>query len=590
MVSRKLVFSWIFLLLIFLLFVCVPSCEKKQTSLDDQLPIEILNKYPAAVIKWARIFSPSVLTIEDRLDELNWFYETCQQFHGDSVYSVGEEIETSFWESQVLTRAFNEITGIKVKHDVINESELISRLMKQLEGDTSYYELFVTDADLIGTHLRMQKVVVLSDYWSTDGKFYTNPYLDLDDFLNLEFGQDYDGNQLQLPDYQFSLVYWFRHDWFSDPEVKRSFKKEYGYELGVPLNWAAYEDIARFFTGRSMKNPNDSEVIAYGHADYGLTGPSLGWRFSDAFLSIAGMGDKGLPNGLPVDEWGIRVENKIPLGASVERGGAINSPAAVYALETWMSFLRTYAPSGCRQADWLGLGPIPAKGNIAQTWYWTSIYAALNSDYNKVGSPVCNRMGKPVWRIAPVPRGRYWQDGMKIGYQDAGSWTIPKSTIGSKRHMSWIWAQFCLSKTVALKKFMTAATPVRKSTLYSECVTESMDDYGGLIEFLRSPMIKYFTDSGPNVPHYTKMSALWWKNISRAIDGINTPQEAMDNLAEEMDSLMMSLDLEVYSPELSEKRQKSYWINQPGSPKPEINERENPETISYEELLKQWRK
>ncbi len=41
--------------------------------------------------------------------------------------------------------------------------------------------------------------------------------------------------------------------------------------------------------------------------DYGKKDPSLGWRFTDAWLSMAGNGDKGLPNGLPVDEWGIRM-------------------------------------------------------------------------------------------------------------------------------------------------------------------------------------------------------------------------------------------------------------------------------------------
>jgi glycerol transport system substrate-binding protein len=41
--------------------------------------------------------------------------------------------------------------------------------------------------------------------------------------------------------------------------------------------------------------------------DYGKKDPSLGWRFTDAWLSMAGTADIGIPNGLPVDEWGIRV-------------------------------------------------------------------------------------------------------------------------------------------------------------------------------------------------------------------------------------------------------------------------------------------
>ena len=60
----------------------------------------------------------------------------------------------------------------------------------------------------------------------------------------------------------------------------------------------------------------------YGHMDYGKKDPSLGWRFTDAWLSMAGTADKGIPNGMPVDEWGIRVPRTArPVGASVSRGG-----------------------------------------------------------------------------------------------------------------------------------------------------------------------------------------------------------------------------------------------------------------------------
>ena len=38
------------------------------------------------------------------------------------------------------------------------------------------------------------------------------------------------------------------------------------------------------------------------------TGSDLGWRMTDAWLSMAGAGSVGKPNGVPVDEWGIRME------------------------------------------------------------------------------------------------------------------------------------------------------------------------------------------------------------------------------------------------------------------------------------------
>ncbi len=540
--------------------------------------------------KWAAVFDPSVLPADERRAELAWFRNAAEPLQGMTIRSIGEDIETVFWEQQVLARAFEELTGIRVQHDVVGEGEVVDRLIEQLEGGTNRYDIFVTDADLIGLHLRMGWLLPLDAYMTDEGARFTNPRLDLADFLNPEFGRDYDGRQLQIPDYQFALVYWFRHDWFSDPATQAAFRERFGYELGVPLNWSAYEDIAAFFTGRRMQNPNDSEVVAFGHADYARPGPWLGWRFSDAFMAIAGMGDPGLPNGMPVDEWGIRVEDRIPVGASVERGGAINSPAAVYALTKWIEYLDKYAPPESRQLDWLGLGPRPARGDIAQTWYWTPIYAALNPAYNKIGSPVCDRQGRPVWRVAPVPQGRYWEPGMKRGYQDAGSWSIPLAVTGNRRHAAWLWAQFCLSKTVAIKKFQAGSTPVRRSTLYSDFVTRDAERYGGLIEFLRSPMIRLFTDSGPNVPHYPRLSALWWRHVQSAASGDTSPQQALDALAQDFDRVMGELNMPLYSPRLNPARERTYWLNQPGAPKPERPERPAPATVTYEDLLREWRR
>ena len=151
-------------------------------------------------------------------------------------------------------------------------------------------------------------------------------------------------------------------------------------------------------------------------------------------------------------------------------------------------------------------------------------------------------------------------------------------------------AQFAVSKTVDLKKFSIGGTPIRKSTINSQYLSERLEDYGGLIEFYRSHEETKWTDSGPNVPYYSGLSALWWKNVAKAITGEFTPQQAMDNLAEEQDNLMAKVKLNAFVPKLNEKRDPEYWFAQPGSPRPEKKERETPKTIEYETLIKQWTK
>ncbi|HHO75867.1 MAG TPA: extracellular solute-binding protein [Deltaproteobacteria bacterium] len=536
------------------------------------------------VEKWAEIFDPCVLSYEERLLELQWFNAAAQNLQGITVTSMAENIETHYYESRVLARAFEDITGIRVIQTIVPEGDLVPKITAQIDQDIGYFDIYVNDADLIGYHLRTKAVVNLTEYMQGEGAPYTNPYLDLDDFLNLEFGQDYDGNLLQLPDQQFANLYWFRHDWFSRSDIKKLFQEKYGYELGVPVNWAAYEDIAQFFTETRI----DGKKV-YGHFDYGKPSPSLGWRFTDAWFSIAGVGDKGLPNGLPVDEWGIRVRNRIPVGSSVTRGGAANGPAAVYALTKYIEWMKNYAPPEAMQWEWHDAGPLCARGDIAQHIFQ---YITWLSDpqFHTPGSPVCDKFGKPLWRVAPTPHGRYWDEGMKVGYQDAGSWTIPINTTGDQRAAAWLWAQFCVSKTVDLKKFIVGGTPIRKSTIFSDHLTKNISDYGGIIEFYRSSDQIKWTGSGRNVPHYPRMSEVWWKNIAQAITGDITPQEALDMVALQQDEIMRSLSMAVYSPVLDpEMTHEDHFSDHPTLSPKSPRDKPAPVTMDYEVLLKKWK-
>lgn len=562
---------------------CGGGDEEEQAAVAPDLAAPVADEASVAIDRWIGEFQPSVLSASEQRAELEWFAKAAAPYRGMEITSAAEAIRTHNYESDTLAKAFFEITGIKVTHDIIGEGEIVDRVQRQIQTKRKLYDIYVNDADLIGTHLRLDSALNLTEYMAGEGANVTNPTLDLDDFLNLEFGQDYEGNQLQLPDQQFANLYWFRYDWFQRADLKAAFQEAYGYELGVPLNWVAYEDIAEFFTGREIDG-----VSVYGHMDYGKKSPSLGWRFTDAWLSIAGVGDKGLPNGLPVDEWGIRVEDSIPVGSSVTRGGAANGPAAVYALTKYVEWMKKYAPPSAASMTWSEAGPVPSQGKVAQRVFqyitWLSDDAFTSPD-----STVTDDQGKPLWRVAPTPHGKYWDEGMKVGYQDAGSWTILKDSVkGKDRHAAWLWAQFCVSKTVCLKKFMVGKTPIRKSTVKSDYLAEREGDFGGLITFYKSEAEKLWTDSGPNVPHYPVLAEQWWQNIAPAVTGEVTPQEAMDNIAAAMDDLMSKMNLPAYSPVLNEEKTAEHWLSQPGAPKPERPDVE-PKTMSYEALVESWR-
>ncbi|MEQ5795705.1 ABC transporter substrate-binding protein [Paracoccus sp. NFXS7] len=534
----------------------------------------------------AEIGDQSVLTREEQEAEMQWFIDAAQPLSGMSINVVSETITTHEYESRVLAPAFTAITGIQVTHDLIGEGDVVEKLQTQMQTGENVYDLYINDADLDGTHWRYQQVRNITDWMAGEGADFTNPGLDLDDFIGLAQATAPDDKLYQLPVQQFANLYWFRHDWFTDPEIMAEFRAEYGYDLGVPVNWSAYEDIAKFFTGREI----DGQQV-YGNMDYGKKDPSLGWRFTDAWLSMAGASDKGEPNGFPVDEWGIRVnDNFQPVGSCMARGGATNSPAAVYAIEKYIDWLQNYTPPAAAGMTFSEAGPVPAQGNIAQQMFW---YTAFTADMVKEGLPVMNEDGTPKWRMAPSPYGAYWEEGMKVGYQDVGSATLMKSTPVDRAQAAWLYAQFIVSKTVDTKKSHVGLTFVRDSSIRHESFTERAPRLGGLVEFYRSPDRVRWSDTGANIPDYPRLAQLWWQNIGDASSGAKTAQEALDALCEQQEDVLSRLERSGVQgdlgPVLNEEQDPQYWIDQPGAPVAKLeNEKPAPVTIAYEELIKRW--
>ncbi len=538
----------------------------------------------------AEIGDLSTLSRAEQEAEMQWFIDAAQPFAGMEIKVVSETIDTHSYESKVLAPAFTAITGIKVTHDLIGEGDVVEKLQTQMQSGENIYDGYVNDSDLIGTHWRYQQVRNLTDWMAGEGADVTSPTLDIDDFVGLSFTTGPDGKVYQLPTQQFANLYWFRYDWFNDDKNKADFKEKYGYDLGVPVNWSAYEDIAEFFTGRDLSHLGvEGEV--FGNMDYGKKDPSLGWRYTDAWMSMAGMGDKGEPNGLPVDEWGIRVnENSQPVGSCVARGGATNSPAAVYAVTKAIEWLQKYSPPAAAGMTFSEAGPIPAQGNVAQQMFW---YTAFTAASVKPDLPVMNEDGTPKWRMAPSPHGVYWEEGMKVGYQDAGSWTLMKSTPVDRAKAAWLYAQFVTSKTVDVKKAHTGLTFIRESTIQHESFTERAPKLGGLVEFYRSPARVQWSPTGTNVPDYPKLAQLWWQNIGDAMSGAKTPQEALDALCSDQERVLERLERAGIQgdigPKLNEEMDPAHWLSQPGAPKAKLeNEDEEPVTIAYDELIKSW--
>jgi glycerol transport system substrate-binding protein len=147
---------------------------------------------------------------------------------------------------------------------------------------------------------------------------------------------------------------------------------------------------------------------------------------------------------------------------------------------------------------------------------------------------------------------------------------------------------------VSLKKTLVGLTPIRESDIQSAAMSAAAPRLGGLVEFYRSPARVMWTPSGTNVPDYPKLAQLWWQNIGEAVSGEVTVDTAMDNLAAEQDRVMERIERAGVQgecgPKLNEEQDEAYWLEQPGAPKPKLeNEKPQGETVQYDDLIAAWR-
>jgi glycerol transport system substrate-binding protein len=162
----------------------------------------------------------------------------------------------------------------------------------------------------------------------------------------------------------------------------------------------------------------------------------------------------------------------------------------------------------------------------------------------------------------------------------------------------WLYAQFCVSKTVTLKKSLVSKHLIRQSDIMSDALTQVAPKWAGLVEFYRSPDRKYWTPTGVNVPDYGRMAQVWWQNVSNAIAGTVTPQQAMDGLARDQDAIMTRIQRSgvqgKLGPVMNKPRDPEYWYQKAvadGNLAPQrklVNEKPPGETADYDELIKTW--
>ena len=281
----------------------------------------------------------------------------------------------------------------------------------------------------------------------------------------------------------------YRKDWFEDPREQTAFKENYGRDLQVPDTWEEFRDVAEFFQRPGQKRYGCSIL-----AGRGYDGVTMGFQ---PFLWSWG-GSWGDPGTFAVK-------------------GHLNTPEAIAAL-TFMKELLQFTPPGGNSADYFYNNDVFMNGSTAMVLDYFPFYPGI-----------VNSMGAKVGFFMVPARGE--RRAISLGGQGFSISTKipPPQQELAKQFIAWFQQTEVQKKWITYPGAFTANTALlaseefRNASPYNATFANSLD---------------YLQDFW-NVPVYNELLASSQRHLGEALDGVKTPQEALDQMAEEHELIMM---------------------------------------------------
>ena len=176
-----------------------------------------------------------------QIAEMKWFIDAAKKLQAKGVKEisvVSETITTHEYESKTLAKAFEEITGIKVKHDLIQEGDVVEKLQTSMQSGKSIYDGWITDSDLIGTHYRYGKIDAADRLHGRRGQGVHQSRASTSRTSSAPASPPRPtASSTSCPTSSSPTCTGSAPTCSRARTCKDKFKAKYGYDLGVPLNW-----------------------------------------------------------------------------------------------------------------------------------------------------------------------------------------------------------------------------------------------------------------------------------------------------------------------------------------------------------------
>jgi len=428
---------------------------------------------------------------------------------------------------------WTEMTGGKVNLIEVPFGELFEKIMSSLIGEVEVFDIVHYSAAYIGDIAGGGYIIPLDDYIAADER------IAWDDILP-SYGEGiavWDGKTYSVPFDGDNHILYYRSDAIDNPEYKEEFKKEYGYELAPPKTWEEYEDIARYFNGWDWDNDGK---VNYGTLEYMARNAQTFWAYFSrtAPYVCLPLGHEGyVPGGLF-----FNAETMEPY---------INSPGHIKSLENFIRMIELGPP------DMLGYAASEVRGGFVAG------DGALALDWGDIGTMAQNPeisvvMGNINYSILPGTKEVWshklqeWVEMTEVNHAPFlafGGWLFSITNNCKNPDAAYDFLSFLTSPDISIKDAVTGLTgvnPYRYShfenvdawaqyweddpKLYLDTIMETIDHPNVQLDLRIPGAFRYFDALDVN--------------LSRALSGEISAEQALNNAYDEWEKITDELDRE----------------------------------------------
>jgi len=391
---------------------------------------------------------------------------------------------------QQIGNDYEAATGIKVNVVQTPWGSYFDRVATEWAAQGSAFDMVVGDSQWLGQAVTEGHYVDMTSFLNDNGITETVTPATLQYYG--EYPAD-SGSYYAYPTEGDANGWAYRRDLFEDADNMAAFEAAYGRPLAVPTTWDELRDVAEFFT-----RPDDGlyGIGVYTQIDY--DGITMG--FQNPFFAYGG-------------NWYDEDYNTL---------GVVNSEGAVGALEMYRD-LYSFAPPGTNNAFFAEMNDVFTNGQAAMIMNYFAFFPAL-------ANPNINPYAADTGYFS-MPSG---PDGERYAALGGQGISINNYVDDARKQASMDFIQWFATEEVQLRWAQLGGYTCNIAVLESPEFLEVAPYNAAFAETMT--FVKDFS----NIPEFGQLLEVAQRYLhAYVVGGEGTAQDALDNMAAEMDGILV---------------------------------------------------